>query len=201
MNDSMEKLKSVCKLLNSEFKIWSYSNKASVILSRLLSFECPHRECQQMFKSQKELKAHINEVHKLELCEICLDHKKVFSFEYQLFTKTSLRQHIDPSRKDSTKSNYTKDNATCTTDGIGHPLCDFCRIRFYSEDELYHHCEQHHETCFICKRRQPLNPSYFKSMAELVIHFCTKSLFVYRKIILKQSILHVLIPSAFKRDL
>jgi hypothetical protein len=33
-----------------------------------------------------------------------------------------------------------------------HPVCDYCKTTFFSEEELYIHCKENHETCFICDR-------------------------------------------------
>ena len=35
-----------------------------------------------------------------------------------------------------------------------HPLCEFCRECFFSEDELYSHMRERHEECFVCKRNE-----------------------------------------------
>ncbi len=49
----------------------------------------------------------------------------------------------------------------------GHPLCKFCRKRFYDSNELYRHMESDHEHCFLCRREQPSQYVYFRHYAEL----------------------------------
>jgi len=39
-------------------------------------------------------------------------------------------------------------------EGGVHPLCEFCRECFFSDDELYVHMRERHEECFICKRNE-----------------------------------------------
>lgn len=54
----------------------------------------------------------------------------------------------------------------------GHPECGFCRERFYSSDELYSHCREAHERCFICDRRNySQNQQYYLNYDALVVHF------------------------------
>ena len=33
----------------------------------------------------------------------------------------------------------------------GHPLCKFCKQRFYDSQELFRHMESSHEHCFLCR--------------------------------------------------
>jgi hypothetical protein len=49
----------------------------------------------------------------------------------------------------------------------GHPLCRFCKRRFYDTNELFKHMESAHEQCFICRRVQPDKYVYYRDYAEL----------------------------------
>ncbi len=49
----------------------------------------------------------------------------------------------------------------------GHPLCKFGRKRFYDSNELYRHMESGHEHCFICRRDNPSQYTYFRHYEEL----------------------------------
>ncbi len=49
----------------------------------------------------------------------------------------------------------------------GHPLCKFCRQRFYDSNELYKHMESAHEHCFLCRRAAPHQYVYFRHYKEL----------------------------------
>jgi hypothetical protein len=35
---------------------------------------------------------------------------------------------------------------------VGHPICEFCQVRFYGDNELYQHMSVDHFTCHICQR-------------------------------------------------
>jgi hypothetical protein len=52
----------------------------------------------------------------------------------------------------------------------GHPDCVFCATHFYSYDELYSHCREAHEQCFLCQRAHIRN-QYFANYDTLVQHF------------------------------
>jgi hypothetical protein len=88
---------------------------------------------------------------------LCITHKKVFSHESTLYTTATIRRHNrtgdpeDPSFK-------------------GHPECTFCNKRFYGSDELYDHCRQNHEQCFLCQR-QGIRDQYFLNYLKLEDHF------------------------------
>lgn len=52
----------------------------------------------------------------------------------------------------------------------GHPMCEICKTRYYSDDELFVHCRDSHEKCFICERTSGI-PQYYKDYEQLQIHF------------------------------
>ena len=49
----------------------------------------------------------------------------------------------------------------------GHPMCEFCRSRFFSETELFKHNSEKHETCFLCRRENPHIHRYYRDYADL----------------------------------
>jgi len=49
-------------------------------------------------------------------------------------------------------------------------MCDICKTRYYSDDELFVHCRDNHEKCFLCERTSGV-PQYYKDYAELNLHF------------------------------
>ena len=124
----------------------------------LLRFHCPSKNCSQLFSGGwTELKAHVKTVHKLAMCELCTRFKKVFTHEHTLFTADALKRHMrqgdpdDPSFK-------------------GHPECTFCLTRFYDHDQLYAHCREMHEQCFLCMR-QGIRNQYYVNYLSLEEHF------------------------------
>ena len=40
----------------------------------------------------------------------------------------------------------------------GHPLCRFCKKRFYGDGELFTHMEREHFKCHLCHRPDAPNP-------------------------------------------
>ncbi len=53
----------------------------------------------------------------------------------------------------------------------GHPKCGFCETYYYSSDELYEHCRDKHEVCFICKNYFKKPYEYFENYKALFEHF------------------------------
>lgn len=96
--------------------------------------------------------------------DLCTRNKKVFTHEHELFTIAQLRKH----------EKYGDDNpgAIDQSGFKGHPECEFCRERFYGDDELYAHCRDKHERCHICDR-QPNNRQhqYYINYDALEHHF------------------------------
>ncbi|KAI9018996.1 hypothetical protein DFJ74DRAFT_708198 [Hyaloraphidium curvatum] len=124
----------------------------------LLRFNCPEPTCDVACPGGwRELKKHVKDAHSMMLCDICARHKKIFTHEHQLFTASSLQQHYrgtdpaDPSFR-------------------GHPECGFCHSRFYGDDELWEHCRDRHEECFICVRRG-IRHRYYLDYTRLAEHF------------------------------
>lgn len=54
----------------------------------------------------------------------------------------------------------------------GHPECAFCKTRFYGDDELFIHCRDMHEQCFLCVRNGNRH-EYYANYASLEEHFKT----------------------------
>lgn len=124
----------------------------------LLRFNCPEPTCDVACPGGwKELRKHVRETHGMNLCDICTRHKKIFAHEHQLFTSSGLQAHyrgqdpVEPSFK-------------------GHPECGFCRSRFYGDDELWEHCRDRHEECFICVRKG-IRHRYYLDYEKLSDHF------------------------------
>lgn len=80
--------------------------------------------------------------------DICIRFKKVFAHEHTLYTLPQLRVHV-PSM--AQRSNRAPPKGPDILEGGAHPLCEFCRECFFSDDELFKHMRESHEECFICK--------------------------------------------------
>ncbi|KAJ3223366.1 hypothetical protein HK099_001242 [Clydaea vesicula] len=127
----------------------------------LLRLNCPDPECEVYCASGwNELKRHVKAVHESMMCDLCIKHKKVFTHEHTLYAQNELSRHYrsgdpdDPSFK-------------------GHPECGFCKKSYFQNDELYEHCREKHEQCFICQRKG-VRHQYFRDYKELELHFRTE---------------------------
>ncbi len=78
--------------------------------------------------------------------------------EQQLYNKADLDRHM----KVGDASGPLADSGF-----KGHPVCRFCKCRFYDNNELFKHMESAHEQCFICRRVQPDKYVYYRDYAEL----------------------------------
>ncbi|KFZ14638.1 hypothetical protein V502_05979 [Pseudogymnoascus sp. VKM F-4520 (FW-2644)] len=129
----------------------------------LLHYNCPEPTCDIACRAWPELHRHVKGTHHKKMCDLCTRHKKVFTHEHDLFTDKELQLHMskgddNPGAKD--QSGFK-----------GHPLCSFCGQRFYGDDELYVHCRQKHERCFLCDRADSRNPHYYVNYESLEAHF------------------------------
>ncbi|GLU07186.1 hypothetical protein SLE2022_241530 [Rubroshorea leprosula] len=117
------------------------------------------------FRNIGQLKGHLFHCHKLLMCSLCLEGRKVFICEQKLYTRTQLNQHISTgdSKVDGSESERGGFN--------GHPRCEFCRTPFYGDNELYSHMSTEHYTCHLCQRQHPGQYEYYKNYDDLEIHF------------------------------
>lgn len=81
--------------------------------------------------------------------DLCLRSKKVFAHEHSLYPPNMFPFHL-PSMPNRSHKQVPKG----PIEGGVHPLCEFCRECFFSDDELYVHMRERHEECFICKRNE-----------------------------------------------
>ncbi|KAJ1856369.1 hypothetical protein LPJ73_002186 [Coemansia sp. RSA 2703] len=123
----------------------------------MLQLNCPYRKCPYVDKDGwNGLKEHVRKEHSMGFCELCLKHKMSFAHEHRLYTKNQLKNH------------YSRGDGTGFT---GHPDCQFCRISFYDNDQLYEHCRKKHEQCFICIRNGVDKQVYYANYNRLEDHF------------------------------
>lgn len=111
----------------------------------LLRFNCPSPSCDSILLGWGDLKRHSKAEHKHSLCELCTQHKKIFSHEHTLYSSLELSAHMPTE----------------------HAQCGFCRTWFYDSDLLYAHCRSSHEVCFICVK-QGIKHQYHLNYNKLV---------------------------------
>ncbi|KAG4916718.1 hypothetical protein JHK87_054275 [Glycine soja] len=117
------------------------------------------------FRNIGQLKGHLFHRHKLHMCNLCLEGRKVFICEQKLYTKAQLNQHIISGDSEVDGSESERGGF------MGHPMCEFCRTPFYGDNELYMHMSTEHYTCHICQRQHPGQYEYYKNYDDLEIHF------------------------------
>ncbi|KAG9459919.1 hypothetical protein H6P81_004427 [Aristolochia fimbriata] len=117
------------------------------------------------YRNIEQLKGHLFHKHKLFMCSLCLEGRKVFICEQKLYTRAQLSQHI------SSGDSVVDGNEADRGGFMGHPMCEFCRNPFYGDNELYMHMSTEHYTCHICQRQHPGQYEYYKNYDDLEIHF------------------------------
>ena len=121
---------------------------------RLLSYCCPYTCADDErfhFRSLSDLQTHLKRDHDSAVfCSICLDYRRCFLPEQQLFGPTDLATHTRAE----------------------HPCCEFCSKdrKFYSFDELLAHMHQAHFKCIVCDRLDHRN-EYYANFDSLDRHF------------------------------
>ncbi|CAI7879206.1 unnamed protein product [Closterium sp. NIES-53] len=101
------------------------------------------------FPHVNPLKAHLQQSHRLGMCDLCLEGRKVFVCEQRLYTRRQLERHAATGDAEPDR----EAEASEVWGGFrGHPRCEFCVKRFYGENELYQHMSVEHYTCHICQR-------------------------------------------------
>jgi hypothetical protein len=128
----------------------------------LLRYNCPDGDCDVACLGWPDLHRHVRAVHHKKICDLCSRHKKVFTHEHELFTDQELNKHM--------RKGDDNPGAIDQSGFKGHPECGFCRQRFYGDDELYVHCREKHERCFICDRRGG-QPQYYVDYNSLELHY------------------------------
>lgn len=117
------------------------------------------------FKNVEHLKSHLFHCHKLFMCILCLEGRKIFICEQKLYTGEQLNQHIKTGDSEVDGSESERGGF------MGHPMCEFCQNPFYGDNELYLHMSTEHYTCHICQRQHPGQYDYYKNYDDLEIHF------------------------------
>ncbi len=118
---------------------------------------CKCSICNQVKRDLKGLRTHCHMDHKIELCQLCLDNRNFFPSEHKYYTQAQYETHIRKGDGDGS---------------TGHPLCEFCRKRYYDKTALFTHLTQDHFSCHICSR-QGILYKYYANYDVLEEHFRT----------------------------
>ena len=116
-----------------------------------------------VFNSMKQLRAALA-AKGLHLCPVCVDGRKLFAAEQQVYSEAALARH---------RTTGDADGPLAESGFKGHPACRFCRRRFYGDGELFAHMREAHEHCFLCRRADPDDWTYFQDYASLASHFAS----------------------------
>eukprot|EP01025_Chloroclados_australasicus_P023032 TRINITY_DN23528_c1_g1_i6.p1 TRINITY_DN23528_c1_g1~~TRINITY_DN23528_c1_g1_i6.p1 ORF type:complete len:821 (+),score=96.68 TRINITY_DN23528_c1_g1_i6:135-2597(+) len=114
------------------------------------------------FRNIQELKAFVRENFKLQFCDLCLKNRKAFVCEQVLYPRRRLEQHYREG---------DSEGPLAETGFSGHPMCRWCRSRFYNDDMHYQHMERDHFHCNMCRRNKPNKFEYFNKYDDLQTHF------------------------------
>ncbi|XP_020575748.1 LOW QUALITY PROTEIN: zinc finger protein 598-like [Phalaenopsis equestris] len=117
------------------------------------------------FKDIEQLKNHLYHQHKMFMCNLCMEGRKIFISEQKLYSRSQLRQHISTGGSEVDGSESERGGFT------GHPMCEFCKNPFYGDTELYMHMSREHFTCHICQRQHPGQYDYYRNYEDLETHF------------------------------
>ena len=101
----------------------------------LFRFQC--KVCRQTRRDFKSLKGHLGAEHKLSMCQLCIDFKQVFPAEQIYYSQKDFEKHMRHGDADGS---------------IGHPMCEFCRTRYYDSTALFIHLSKDHYTCHLCEK-------------------------------------------------
>lgn len=129
----------------------------------LLRYNCPDGDCDVACLGWPDLHRHVKSVHHKKICDLCSRHKKIFTHEHELLTDAELTKHM--------RRGDDNPGAVDQSGFKGHPMCSFCGLRFYGEDELYEHCRTKHERCQVCDRLHVGAPQYYQNFEALSAHY------------------------------
>ncbi|XP_064477946.1 E3 ubiquitin-protein ligase ZNF598-like isoform X2 [Ornithodoros turicata] len=117
---------------------------------------CPPSDKPQGFINLHQLSNHIRKEHRRAFCNLCVEHLKIFPRERTAYSKKELARHLQSGDVEDTSHR-------------GHPLCQFCNVRYFDNDELYRHLRREHYFCHFCGDDYRLQ--YYRSYEFLREHF------------------------------
>lgn len=103
-------------------------------------------KCDIIFQDLHTMSKHLNLVHKLNFCYICIDHLKKLPKDYELYKSSELSIHFKT-----------------------HPKCFLCDKMLLNENMLRVHRKKNHFQCEVCDEIKKV--SVFNTHQELTTHF------------------------------
>lgn len=102
------------------------------------------------------LRNHVRKEHNRTFCDLCIEHLKIFPSERTAYTRRDMVRHQSQGDVEDTSHK-------------GHPLCKFCDVRYFDNDELYRHLRRDHYYCHFCGDDYRLQ--YYRNYEYLRAHF------------------------------
>lgn len=132
----------------------------------LFDYTCWQQHCCEAgrrFPTLSALEKHVEQQHQRVFCKTCLRDRKVFLFEQLLYKQADLERHHDEG-----------DRRHLVGPGLPtsppHARCEFCRVSFFSEDDLLEHMNKKHQLCNLCER-QGRRGEYYRDYGSLSLHY------------------------------
>ena len=124
-------------LQDKKFQICFEDQDVKKSFDKLLSNACPLCPAEKTFNTFKQLDTHLRREHEKFFCELCNQHLKAFAFERKFYSRAELATHRRKGDPDDSSHR-------------GHPLCQFCDVRFVDDEELFRHLRRDHYFCHFC---------------------------------------------------
>lgn len=112
------------------------TNQIQQAYFELLSNPCPKCDVQPFAKFES-LRDHVRREHEHFYCDLCVANLKIFTFERRCYNRQQLGIHRRVGDADNTSHR-------------GHPLCEYCDVRYLDRDELFRHLRREHFFCHFC---------------------------------------------------
>lgn len=140
-----------------KFRIYFADTSIQQAFYKLLENKC--QVCNKSFHSFDQLKEHVRKSHELYFCDLCTENLKIFSAERRCYNRTDLATHRRKGNNFASK--IWVENLKVTqwflfsgdvddTSHRGHPICEYCDLRFLDKDELFRHLRREHYFCHFC---------------------------------------------------
>lgn len=121
----------------------------------LLILKC--QTCDYIAKTTPQLIHHYKK-HNTVLCELCIENKHEFPFEYSLYSIDKLLKHKALGTKEDNSNGF-----------YGHILCTFCNKFTYDADSCKRHCRIAHCLCTVCESAG-IRHNYYRCIEDLNLH-------------------------------